>query len=66
MENDLKLLLKKAIFAGKTLLRHSESIASVIDDVSDKDLIKAFESDEQLSSLLTEWEELRETLGINP
>ena len=60
----LKLILKKAIFAGTTFVRHSEDIGAMIDPKTDDELIEVFEGDEDLFQLLDDWEELRKKLGI--
>ena len=60
---ELKLTLKKAIFTGKTFLRHTESITKLIDPVSDEELEEFFDMDEATFNLLEQWEELRENLA---
>lgn len=60
----LKLLLRKAIFAGKTFSGHCNNISEIIDLTDDQELTEFFEIDNDAMQLLIEWEELREELGI--
>lgn len=61
--DQLKLTLKRAIFSGKTFLRHTESIASILDKYSDEYLEKFFESSDENFEALEEWDKLRERFG---
>lgn len=63
MEN-LKLYLRKAIFAGKTFAGHCEKVGEILDQYTDEEVENLFESDDDAMKLLVEWEDLREHLGI--
>lgn len=61
--NNLKLLLRKAVFTGGAFLKHTESIDNFIDNIDDKSLIEFFEKDNEAFELLHEWEAIREKLS---
>ena len=63
---EMKLLLRKAIFSGKTFVGHCEKIFSIVESMDDEELSKFFEDDNDAAALLSEWVALKEYLYTAP
>jgi len=61
---ELKLLLRKAIFSGKTFIGHYKKIYEILEVTDDKKLKEFFESDKESEELLAEWELLGNQFGV--